>query len=63
MQFLEEHESAPAWRSQRVRGGGPSTDFERVIMFTVVLVFCGALVTGIVGSTLYIVQTNANVRC
>jgi len=50
------------WRRNRVRGGAPATDTERIIMFCLVMIFCGALVTGIIGSTLYILKVNANVR-
>ncbi len=55
-------ETLPEWSEQRVKGGRASSDLERLLMFAIVLVFCGALVTGVVGSTLYVVKSNANVR-
>jgi len=47
--------------TQRVRGGGSGT-LDRLIVFVGLLFFCAALVTGVVGSVVYVVKTGANVR-
>lgn len=54
-------ESETAWSFQKLRGGRSNSDADRILMFCLILVFCGALVTGVVGTTLYVVKSNANV--
>jgi len=58
-------EESFTWNQRRRLGGARSgSDLERVIMFCFILIFCGALVTGIFSTVLYASQLNeiSNVR-
>lgn len=46
------------WKERRLLGG--QDDFQRIIMFCFIMLFCGALVTGVIGTALYVSTTSKN---